>query len=85
MPELGSQEAAGQNDDTLPPAMSDPEGQEPGKRETRLTPTKPNAPPIRWVEVGPARQAGRQDGQTKAPARETGEAVSLAAIWRAYW
>ena len=81
----GLLEAEGQNRDTFPPAVSDPEGQVPGKRETRSTPTKPNAPPVRWLEVGPVRQAGRQEGQTKAPARETGEAVSLAAIWRAYW
>ncbi|OYU76361.1 MAG: hypothetical protein CFE32_10555 [Alphaproteobacteria bacterium PA3] len=85
MPEPGLREAAVQNRGTLHPAVSEPKGQVPGKREARSTPTWLIAPQVRCVEVGPARQADRQDGQTKTPARETGEAVSLAAIWRAYW
>ena len=64
------------------PAVSDPEGQGPGKREARSTPTGLNVPLIRRVKVGPARKADRQDGETEAPACRNDEAVSLAAIWR---
>ena len=63
--------------------MSYPEGQDPGKREARSTPTGLNAAQIQWVEVVPARKAGRQDGETEAPACRNDEAVPLAAIWRA--
>ena len=72
-----------QNRVTLPPAVSDPKGQDPGRGEARSTPTGLNVPLIQRVKVGTARKADRQDGETEAPACRNDEAVSLAAIWRA--
>ena len=69
------------------PGRLRPKGQDPGKREIRSSPAGLNGPPVQWLEVGPARESGRQVGQTEAPVCGNGGAVSLAAIWgsRMWW